>query len=260
MRRLLLMLVAAVCCLGASCPPPTPVEEGRRGGKTYTEPVISFRDMEEIRSRQLRSAAYLIDLRIDDAGKKFSVTTELYLTGDSVGFYGRSYLGKGAFKGHIINDTVLIYFQSENQFLRSRRTDIYDLDSCLQPAEFLFHLIPRLAGRVTEEDMIFVAQDSARLTFRRGMMERTIVLETDRFLYPDYETFLLPSCGDSLLINYGSYSREVPFYRPLDFVYYNAAFDFRARGFIREQKYNIDLDRNKFQVAIPPDADAISTL
>ena len=69
-----------------------------------------------MRARQFQSAAYLIDLRINDNGRKFSVSTELYFSGDSIGFYGRGYLGKGAFKGNVINDIVTVYFKSRNEY------------------------------------------------------------------------------------------------------------------------------------------------
>jgi DNA-dependent RNA polymerase auxiliary subunit epsilon len=56
------------------------------------------------------------------------------------------------------------------------------------------------------------------------------------------------------------FSREFPFYRTTALLYYNWQKDFRVRGFIREQQYNIDIPVKKFTVDIPASAKRLDSL
>ncbi len=248
MRRI--AVIIAFLLLIISCGPPPPI--GRQTLKDY-------RLISQMRGDQFRSAAYLIDLRVDDDGNRYSVNTELYFSGDSVGFYGRGYLGKGAFRGQIINDTATILFNQQNEYFSGPLADIDRGARCASPGEVLLVVLSLLTGKSETENgqkVVYPANDE--IGFQTGRFEKTAQLD-DRG-YPHREKLIDTTCGDSIVLNYYSFSRSFPFYRVEDVLYYNELFNFRARGFIREQKYNIDIGTGKFTVEIPASADRLKSL
>jgi hypothetical protein len=248
MRRI--AVTTAFLLLIISCGPPPPI--GRQTLKDY-------RLIAQMRGDQFRSAAYLIDLRVDDDGERYSVNTELYFSCDSVGFYGRGYLGKGAFRGQIINDTATILFSQQNEYFSGPLADIGRGAECASPGEVLLVMLSFMSGRSETENgqkVVYPANDE--IGFRAGRFEKTARLDDKG--YPHWEKLIDTACGDSIVLNYYSFSRAFPFYRVEDVLYYNELFNFRARGFIREQKYNIDIGTGKFTVEIPPEADRLKSL
>jgi hypothetical protein len=227
-----------------SCTPPPPIDK---------DTLDSYRLIYQMRDEQFRSAAYLIDLRVNDDGNSYSVNTELYFSGDSVGFYGRGYLGKGAFRGNIVNDIVTLYFNSQREYYTGPLADIGSDAECASPGEVLLVVLSLLTGRDIPKSQVDVLYPSRKeIRFRQGRFERTV--ELDHRGYPQSEKLIDSLCKDSIVIQYLSSSREFPFYKVRDALFYNELFNFRARGFIREQKYNIDIKPRKFMVEIPPDA------
>jgi hypothetical protein len=202
----------------------------------------------------------LIDLRIDNSGEKYSMTTELYFTGDSVGLYGRGYLGKGAFKGQIIQDMAMVYFSSSNEYYTSSLSAPEARGAeCAAPGEVLLSVLSLLGGKIGIPESEGAIYPSRRqLRFKTGRFDRTVRINDKGF--PESEKFIDAACGDSIVINYYMHSREFPFYQVTDLLYYSARYEFRARGFIREQKYNIDIPERKFMVDIPPDAERLESL
>ncbi len=252
-RRLVPASVLAVFLI-ASCGPlrrPQPITETTR---------TSYEMITGLRQKRLQTAAFLIDLRVNNAGEKYSVTTELYFAGDSIGLYGRGYLGKGTFKGQIINDVAMVYFSSSNEYYSSPLTDAQVLEvECATPGEALLSVLSLLAGKATFPDNAGVIYPSRQdIRFQSGRFDRTVRVDDEGF--PESEKFIDAPCGDSIVINYYMHSREFPFYQVTDMLYYNTRYDFRARGFIREQKYNIDLPERKFSVDVPPDAVRLESL
>ena len=106
------------------CAPTAPLDEAA---------VSAYRQVQQARAEQLHSAAYLIDVRINDQGNKYSVTSELYVAGDSVGFYGRGYLGRGVFKGRITDDTATIYFEREQEYFSAGADWLRSGADCARP-------------------------------------------------------------------------------------------------------------------------------
>lgn len=213
-----------------------------------------------MRRDQFQSAAFLIDLRIDDSGKKYSVTTELYFSGDSIGIYGRGYLGKGTFKGNVIDDVAMVYFSSTDEYYTAPLTDRGDVGvGCDAPGEVFLSVLSLLAGKeaVRKSDKIVYPSDHD-LEFVTGRFDRTVQVKGDGF--PESEKFIDSACGDSIVFDYYMFSREFPFYRTTALLYYNWQKDFRVRGFIREQQYNIDIPVKKFTVEIPASAKRLDSL
>ncbi len=251
MIRRIFVILAVTAILISSCAPPPPI------GKTT---LSNYRLITTMRREQFRSAAFLIDLRINDAGTKYSVTTELYFSGDSVGVYGRGYLGKGTFKGNIIDDVAMIYFSSADEYYTAPLTDRGDVGvGCDSPGEVFLSVLSLLAGKeaVRKDDKIVYPTDRD-LEFVTGRFDRTVRVNGDG--YPETEKFIDSACGDSIVFDYYMFNREFPFYRTTALLYYNWQRDFRVRGFIREQQYNIDVPEKKFAVDIPATAHRLDSL
>ncbi|MEE9441687.1 MAG: hypothetical protein V3V99_03370 [candidate division Zixibacteria bacterium] len=248
-------IIIVWCLIIVSC---TPYKAGRIDDKKV---IHDYSSNVSQRSGQFRSAAYLIDLRINDDGKKFSVTTEVYFSGDSVGFYGRGYVGKGAFKGNVINDVVTVYFSSENEYFSGQLAELNSGSECSSPGEVLLYVLSLLSGRIDtyEVDDFAVFYDNPwRLKYQDGRFDRTILLNKRRL--PKKEKLIDSNCGDSIVVNYGSHSTKYPFYKTNDILYYNDNYNFRARGFVREQQYNIQLKKRKFEVVFPASARRIESI
>lgn len=242
MRRLTVIFVSII--LISSCTPPPPI------GKNTLE---GYRLISRMRHDQFRSAAFLVDLRVNDDGKNYSVTTELYFSGDSVGFYGRGYLGKGAFRGQVINNVATIYFNQQNEYFTGPLADLERGGDCASPGEVLLLVMALLTGKGGYEGPENLSYPSTEeLKYVKGRFEKTV--ELDKRGYPGSEKLIDRVCRDSIVIQYYSPGRKFPFYKVQNALYYNARVNFRARGFIREQKYNIDIGPGKFVVDIPASA------
>ncbi len=238
-------IIALTLLVFSSCTILPPIEE--------EQGQIDYFRLTRMRARQFQSAAYLVDLRINDNGKKFSVATELYFSGDSVGFYGRSYLGKGAFKGNVINDMVTIYFKSRNEYFSAPLAEIQMGADCARPGEVLLYVFSLLSCKKSESLTDNIAVPVGReISYMDGRFDRTVRLK--KKIYPLKEKLIDPICGDSIVIKYGSFNRRFPFYKVQNILFHNEDFNFRARGFMREQKYNIPIRRPKFTVNIPATA------
>ncbi|MCK5125467.1 MAG: hypothetical protein KAR42_04365 [candidate division Zixibacteria bacterium] len=244
----LFCILLAVFVLQA-CTPPEKIRP-RKSSKGY-----GYINLIEQRKGQFESAAYLIDLRIKDNKQKFSITTEVYFSGDSIAFYGRGYLGKGAFKGNIINDVVTIFFKSSDEYYRNSIGGLNSGIECARPGEVLLYVLSLLTGRGNldlEDKPVGLEMRKQRIEYLDGRFTHTIKLKDS--IYPRREILLDPLCKDSIVVNYGSFGRKFPFYRTEDILYYNGEYNFRAKGFVREQKFNINIRQSKFQLNIPSSA------
>jgi len=97
---------------------------------------------------KIHAEAYLFDARIKHDGRTNSVRLDLYRTDSLIGFAGRGYLGKGAFKGWITAESLLVYIPRTNEFVREAITELRVLDSSVSRLDELRLL--RLFGRLPE--------------------------------------------------------------------------------------------------------------
>lgn len=250
MARPVAIFLALMFLLSCAPPPPPPVDE---------DTLKEYDTVTQIRNRRFRSAAYFIELRVNDDGEKYSVKTELYFSGDSVGFYARGYLGKGVSRGQIINDQVTVYFNQQDEYFQGPLADIGAGADCASPGEALLvalSLLSRNEEPVDPEEFVYPSENEMKYHF--GRFERTVTLNKRGF--PQSEKLIDHTCRDSIYLDYYSASREFPFYKIQSLLYYNEVQKFRAKGFIREQKYNIDIQPRKFTVDIPPSAVRLESL
>jgi hypothetical protein len=244
----IILLPAFILCLSCGAPPP------------LTESALAdYRAVAKARSDSLRSAAYLIDLRVNNAGEKFSVMTELVFSGDSVGLYGRGYLGRGAFKGNIIGDTVRLYFAAEDEYFMTTLTHLDSAGDCARGGEALLSALSFLSGRKSGR----VGRDSLQIagswaTYRAGRFSGRLRLNKQGV--PRSEVLVDALCHDSMTITYGLFNDKFPYYQPFEFEYRNGRDDFQAKGFMREQKYNAAIPAKKLQITIPSTARRLELL
>jgi len=250
--RIDIICIAWCVILGlSSCKPPRPVT---------AEDVSAYQRLLQLRAGEMTSSAFLIDLRINNAGKKFSVTTEVYFSGDSVGFYGRGYLGKGAFRGNIIDDYVTVVFSGANEYFEAPLANIQYGADCARPGEVLLYVLSLVSGRDVPDHLDQATRLSKRqLTFPDGRFTRTVTLEGKRKNLPKREKLIDSACRDSIVISYYSHSESFPYFNIEDILYYNGQNDFRARGFIREQRYNVAIPEARFKARIPAGATLIES-
>ncbi len=91
--------------------------------------------------------AYLYDVTIKRRGKPTSFRLELFKTDSIIGLSGRAYLGKGALKGWIREDSIKIYFPSTNEFIYDATEHLLKSKNCLNPEDrsiifSLFSVLP----------------------------------------------------------------------------------------------------------------------
>ncbi|MDD4051720.1 MAG: hypothetical protein PHR28_07480 [candidate division Zixibacteria bacterium] len=248
--RPLVVILAAGCLL--SCGTPPPLDEAT---------VSAYRQLQAARVDQFRSAAYLIDLRVDDAGTKFSVSTELYFSGDSVGFYGRGYFGRGAFKGNIIDGQITVFFDSRNEYFAMSEEQLRAGADCAEPGEVLLYMMSLFSGRHRAgDDLVLVSAAKRKAQYSEGRYEGTVTLAGNQREYPMREILVNSPCGDSITFAYSSFRAKFPFYQITEGRYDNAAWDFHVRGFVREQRYNTEITPKKFVLDIPADAVRVEKL
>ena len=207
--RVLIALLTPLIFLSCGTPP------------SLNESAISdCRAIFKVRADSFRSAAYLIDLRVNNAGKKYSVMTELVFSGDSIGLYGRGYLGRGAFKGYIIRDTIVLYFASENEYYSTTLTRLDLSGDCARGGEAMLFALSLLSGwtdPAMDRDSLRVVGNWA--SYKMGRFTGTLLLT--RQGYPRSEVLTDNSCHDSINISYGLFESDFPFYQTLEFVAYS---------------------------------------
>lgn len=74
--------------------------------------------------------AYLFDCRIRVDGVLRTVKVELYRKDSVVAIYGRSYLGRGAFRGRIADDSLLVFFPQSNEYLHEANDRMLIANEC----------------------------------------------------------------------------------------------------------------------------------
>ena len=123
--RLIRILLALVCILALTgCPPP--IEELDITSPKVQQSVHGIREHARI-SEQMTFARFLqMTVRSKDWNKTFS--SELYQRSDSTIIYSGGFLGKGAFKGLVTEDSLTLLFLSKKQFYRGNAGGLIEPD------------------------------------------------------------------------------------------------------------------------------------
>jgi hypothetical protein len=74
--------------------------------------------------------AYLFDARLRRQGKPTSFRLEVFRTDSVAGFGGRAYLGRGALKGRLTDDSLEVYFPSSNEYVYESVDNLFRSADC----------------------------------------------------------------------------------------------------------------------------------
>ena len=74
--------------------------------------------------------AYLFDVKLRRNGKPTSFRLDIYQTDSAVAMYGRGYFNKGAFRGILTDDSLLINFPSSKEYLRESIESLFQSFDC----------------------------------------------------------------------------------------------------------------------------------
>ncbi len=128
------------------------------GGPQYGSgeaPPAEYADVE------LEADAYLFDAQVRRDGKPTSIRLEIYRTDSVIGLSGRGYLGKGALKGRLTQDSLIMYFPSSNEYVREPVERLLRADECPEvvPHVPLAALLTTLPDSLDEAGALVVEAD-----------------------------------------------------------------------------------------------------
>jgi hypothetical protein len=114
-RLSLHLFTLALIVLGCQGGPPYQASENRTVSKA---------------DNKIQVEAYLFDARLKRDGKPTSVRLRLLDRGNLMALGGRGYLGKGALKGWLSEDSISVYFPSTNEYLYESINSLIDSSVC----------------------------------------------------------------------------------------------------------------------------------
>ncbi len=199
---------------------------GRRNNHNYEDNINTTHE-------KVRGEAYLFDVRLKRDGKPTSFRLEIYQTDTITAFSGRGYLGKGAIKGVVNNDSVLIYFPVSNEYLHASTATILDIKDCVNGFDNLnvFDLLTKLP---TEIDI------------GSNLKISTTYSDADK---PGFDLYN-PECSWELFIKY---DKRKTGWRAKSFFIHDG-FDNMIKATRRTYKKNAKIPYKRFIINIPDDA------
>ena len=82
------------------------------------------------KDNKVKVEAYLFDAKLKQNGKPTSVRLFFYQTDSVIAIGGKGYLGKGALKGWMTNDSVLVTFPTRHEYLYESVDDLFSSFNC----------------------------------------------------------------------------------------------------------------------------------
>lgn len=101
-------------------------------GQSYrkTKTVLETQGEDEKKSDKIIIDAYLYDVKIKQGMKQNSFRLDIYQTDSIIGLGGRGYLGKGALKGKLTNDSIFVFFPTIDEYLLESTPDLMASFNC----------------------------------------------------------------------------------------------------------------------------------
>jgi hypothetical protein len=81
-------------------------------------------------NRKVTVDGYMFDAKIRRNGKPTSVRLQFYETDDVIGMSGRGYLGKGALKVRLTDDSLIAYFPATHEYVREAMPELFASNEC----------------------------------------------------------------------------------------------------------------------------------
>lgn len=160
-----------------------------------------------------------ITVRSDEWNKTFSA--ELYHRNDSTVFFSRGFLGKGAFKGLIRNDSLTILFLSEKQFYEGDASGFTEPDL----SEYRY-VIERVLSVLSGELLLETGHSG-------DMWHQRLYLGGDRIKLAAFES---RAHSIAITADLKSHSEEFPFYKVTEIEISNSETGARIRANVVEEK------------------------
>ena len=173
--------------------------------------------------------AYLIDAKLKQKGKPTSVRLFFYQTDSVIAIGGKGYLGKGALKGWVNDDSILVVFPTMDEFLYESIDDLFASFNCtgeIPKFNFmaLFKSLPDETDQLAFADITTLDADSDRPRFR----------------------IKFPNCKWKINI---TYDKQDAGYRIRNFNF-NDGEGNSLNGKRREYKSNSEVSHNQFEVEV----------
>lgn len=182
---------------------------------------------------EVTADAYLFDARLVREGKPTSVRLEIYYTDTLIGLGGRGYLGKGALKGWLREDSLRVYFPGSNEYVYEAVPTLLESDACAQ-AEVRVPLAGLLS---TTPDSLGAAED--------------LEVEAD-YVDPDEPRFVIRGRGCPWRLEI-RYDRRDDRWQVKEFRFADGA-DLWLTAQRRTVKHGAKMSAGRFAVAIPENA------
>ena len=80
---------------------------------------------------RVEASAYLFDAKLRMDGKPRSFRLEVFLTDSVAALAGRAYLGRGALRGRLTTDSLLVYFPSRDEYVDESTVALLSASECL---------------------------------------------------------------------------------------------------------------------------------
>lgn len=186
---------------------------------------------------EITADAYLFDAQLRRDGKPTSLRLEIYHADSVAGIGGRGYLGKGALKGWVRDDSLLIYFPSTNEYVYEPVENILHSDYCpgavpRVPLSLLLTTVPDSVGDLAD---VYVRADLS---------------DEDEPAY----TLSIPDCVWRIDL---AYDTDDGSRRVKEFEFDNG-FNTTFKASRRTLKTDVDIALKRFRVVVPPDAVRLS--
>jgi len=215
-----LLLLALLVILARCAGPPNPSDE---------RSSLSSRIHED----HVYVDAYLFDTKVIRNGKPTTIRLEVFHADSVVALNGRAYLGKGALKGWLADDSIAVYFPGSNEYLYNSLSGALEPSDCAVLLEELKVL--RLFGNLP---------DSIDLN-------DSLIVEAN-YEHPEHPRFTLSreDCSWRLEVGYDRRGRDWRLKR-LSFDNGNLL---RITARRREYRGHLKVPSSRFQLHLPLDA------
>jgi hypothetical protein len=197
-------------------------------GQSFREQPVTGEDKSE-QEKKIVAEAYLFDAKLKREGKVNSFRLEIFQTDSALGLGGRAYLGKGALKGRLTEDSVVLYFPARNQYVQEAVDDFFKTLDC-----------PMALSGSDLLKLFMKLPDS--FEFKEGVEVLTDYSDND---HPD---FILSTSHCPWRIEL-TYDRQKMGWRLEDFIFSDGD-DLTIEARRREYKSEAKINLNKFQVHI----------
>jgi len=190
----------------------------------------------EYLNKKVRGEAYLFDVKLRRDGKPTSFRLEIYQADTITAFSGRGYLGKGALKGIVDKDSILVYFPTLNEYLYESTTTLLDIKDCVNDLDNLNLL--KLLKKLPDDKLM---ESNLKITSNYENAKK-----------PKFAIFN-PDCSWKIDINY---DKREPGWRIKSF-FIDDGHDNTIKSERRTYKRNANIPYKRFIVSIPDDAERI---